>query len=112
MKSLVKKSFLLFLISLLLVMATACAPSSLKSCKNKMENAGYSVYDYESYREIDGCKGGVVATIYYGKPSYLNCLLFEDAKSAKAYYGKLKQGWLENVWVVWGTDDAYKVFKR
>ena len=89
----------------------ACAPANLEKAEEKMKEEGYSVVVVDEKLEaIEGCVG--LITMKEGGLSLemATAYLFEDAKSAKAYYEDLEQGWLEGKWVIVGDEDVYEDF--
>lgn len=71
----------LFLICILTFLLTACIPSNVESARQKMKEAGYTVYVLEAVEE-DGIVGGITAI---GFSEGLIALYFENSTLAKEY---------------------------
>lgn len=87
----------------------ACAPADLEKAEEKMKQEGYSVVVVED-STIDGCVGSIIMKEGGLTLEMATALLFEDTKSAKAYYETLDQGWQEGKWVIVGDEDIYEDF--
>lgn len=87
----------------------ACAPADLEKAEEKMKEDGYKVVVVED-STIDGCVGSIIMKEEGLTLEMATALLFEDAKSAKAYYETLDQGWVEGKWVIVGDEDIYEDF--
>ena len=89
----------------------ACAPANLEKAEEKMKEEGYSVVVVDEKLEaIEGCVGLITITKSVLPLKTATAYLFEDAKSAKAHYEKLEQGWVEGKWVIVGDKDIYEDF--
>ena len=115
-------------------MLFACAPADADKAKEKMEEAGYTVtvVDGDAAAAMaDGAVAYVNATkldISLGSGfdadgEMVSAVLFENSKSAKAYWDDHKDdiedeeedGWeskLSGKWIVTGTEEAVKAFMK
>ena len=128
MKNLFKALGLVLTLSLLLVLV-ACGPKDLEAATAKMKENGYTVLVSDQYDEAGN--NGEIAYLSVSKnaiasvftddvdASYLTARLFASSADAKAYYNRVKGDSSENHpyalvgnWVVDGTADAIKIFKK
>ena len=98
---------------------TACAPSNIEKATEKMEEAGYTVIDYDKGKDAEGFVGGLLATKIL-KGEGLIAMLFDSNADAKEFfesmtdsdkdsdYGAFQQS---GKWVFAGTEDAIDAFK-
>ncbi len=93
-----------------------CVPSNMAKAKEKMEEAGYSVLDYEKSGEEEGLVGGLIAKTGLLGGESLTALLFSSSSEAKEYYEEIKDD-VKNAehqgkWVFWGTEGGVKAFNK
>lgn len=119
MTKILKLSSLLVLI-FVFVLLVGCAPKDVDSAKQKMTEAGYLCAGYED-KDAEGLIGGFGATkgILTKNPQALTATLYDSSKSAKAALAKIEGTIGENEvieiignWLVWGTEEAIKEFKK
>lgn len=113
-----KKLFALLVVVFAAFVLVACAPSSYDKAKAKMDDAGYT------------CLGGVLkSTGDNGEVANLSgttikenftATLYDSASNAKKAFDSLKNAEgdapenIEKVgkWVIWGSENAIKAFKK
>jgi hypothetical protein len=98
---------------------TACVPSNIEKATEKMEEAGYTVIDYDKGEDAEGFVGGILATKVL-KGEGLIAMLFDSKADAKDFfesmtdsdkdsnYGAFQQS---GKWVFAGTEGAIEAFK-
>lgn len=116
-----KKLLSVLLAALTCLFLVACAPANIDKAEDKMEKAGYKV------TVIDGAAAEFIAEnaeaqlIAIKSGDILTAVLFEDAKSAKDYYDKVKDEDADKEdqvvkksgkWVFSGTEDAVEDFTK
>ena len=105
-------------LSFVLMMATlaGCVPSNMAKAKEKMQEAGYSVLDYEKSGEEEGLVGGLIAKTGLITGESLTALLFSSNSEAKEYYEEIKDdvknAECQGKWVFWGTEGGVKAFNK
>ncbi len=115
-----KKLLSVLLAALTCLFLVACAPADLDKAEEKMEKAGYNVVVDETFSGLfdDDVVGSIIAT---KAGDFLTATLFEDAKSAKEYYDKVKDEDADKEdqivkksgkWVFVGTEDAVEDFTK
>ena len=111
-----KKSLSIILLSLILVlMLTACVPSTVEDAKLKMDKLGYGVEDYVA-DEVDKSQGVIEGIFAFNQNDSILALYFEDTKKAKDY----AKDWIDSKyqeigssgrWAYAGTKNAVRAFK-
>ena len=109
-----------FVLTLAVAMMVACAPANSEKAVAKMKKAGFDATSivYSEVQE-DGAvasvaaqKGGLLST------NGLTATLYKTSKQAKAAYNETKNAegksncTLVGKWVVWGSEEAVKAFKK
>ena len=117
MKKLFKTITVVFLISIILTLFTACAPSTVKEAETKLKNKGYSViYAYETNE--NGMLGAINATkVKKGNANTIKAFLYKNSATAnkvKNNYKNLTSSTekliIAGSWVIIATDGAYEDF--
>ena len=112
-----------FVLTFAVAMLVACAPSNSEKAVEKMKKAGY-LASATTYSEVQ--EDGAVASVSGTKDSLSQVLsgngftatLYKTAKQAKAAYNDTKDAegktncTLVGKWVVWGSEEAVKAFKK
>ena len=109
-----------FVLTLALAMLVACAPANSEKAVAKMKKAGFDA-SASTYSEVQ--EDGAVAGIIAQKGGLLSTngltgTLYKTAKQAKAAYNESKNAegksnyTLVGKWVIWGSEEAVKAFKK
>ncbi len=111
-----------FVLTFAVAMLVACAPSNSEKAVEKMKKAGFTAAA-TTYSEVQ--EDGAVAVVSGTKDSLSQALsgmytatLYKTAKQAKAAYNETKDAegktncTLVGKWVVWGSEEAVKAFKK
>ena len=114
------KVFSAFVLTLAIAALVACAPANSDKAVAKMKKAGFEasattyseVQDDGSVASVIAQKGGLLST------NALTATLYKTTKQAKAAFEETKNAegksncTLVGKWVVWGSEEAVKAFKK